>query len=483
MHRSKRPWIPVLPRRPDEAKSWGVMALVGLVLVVLCLGVGAFSGLLGANLAEERPMVLVGLPLVMALAFAFLIDRPKLLMALLLTRSGMDAVLETTKVNLGSVSTGVGGLLNALIIALTISVVLENKNPLYKKGLVFFGPFLLFSFLSIFNTPVTGDAIKLFVSLLTYFCAFLIGIHLVTYCRGHLGAMKFVAASSFLPVLITLAMVAAGITFRGTTDMDNMPGAEGGRYAGPFTHPNTLAFYLMFNIGLTLYLRQVNQGGAFMAKLWPSLYMVIMVALLLLTKTRSAWVACFAIFLLYALFIERRFLVYLVLGLLLSTLLPSVRDRLADLNEGNTYVQYARLNSYAWRQLLWSDGLSYMAPAKYLFGYGLESFKYYSSTFFSLSNGFTFLAHNVFVEVFFEMGLLGLLSFAWVILGPVLSMWRAARSKSLLGGLGMALILSYALISYSDNVLISLVFNVYFWLGIGVIFAGLPTIKKQIAHA
>lgn len=454
------------------------MAVVTVVLALLCLGIGYFSGILGTVMLE-KPMVLVGAPALIALFFLFVIDRPKLLMGLLFTRSSIDVVLETTKVNLGSISTGVGGLLNVLIVALAISVVLENKNPLYKKGLLFFGPFLLFALLSIFNTPVTGDAIKLFVSLLTYFCVFLIGIHLAAYCKGHIGAIKFLVASSFLPVLITLVMVAAGMTFRGITELDNIPGSEGGRYAGPFAHPNILAFFLMLNIGLTLYLRRINLAGPFVAKMWPALYVVIMVALLLLTKTRSAWAACFVILLMYALFIERRFLVYLVIGLMLSTLLPSVRDRLADLNEGNVYVQYARLNSYAWRQLLWSDGLSYMEPAKYLFGYGLESFKHYSVTFFSLSNGFVFQAHNVFVEVLFEMGVLGLLSFFWVLVGPVLSMGRAARSKSLPGGLGVVFILSYSLICYSDNVLTSLVFNVYFWLSVGVIFASQPALESK----
>lgn len=461
-----------LPRRPDEAKSWGVVAVVGLALTTLCLVVGYLSGVLGTTMLA-RPMVLVGLPVILALGFVFLIDRPKLLMALLLFRAALDPLLEATKINLGSFSTGIGGLLNALVIALTISVVLENKNPLFKRGLAFFAPFLLVTLLAVFRSPLPGDAVKLYLSLLTYFCTFIIGLHLACGPQGPRMPMKLIVASSFIPVLISVLMMATGWSFGVTAEMESIPGSEGGRFAGPFTHPNILAFYLLLNIALVMYLwRTQDKNASLAARVGPPLYMGLMIVILLLTKTRSAWAACFAIFLLYGVFIERRFLLYLVAGLLLSTLLPSVRERLVDLNEGNSYVQYAKLNSYAWRKLIWTEGLSYMEPIRYVYGYGFESFKALSLTFFSMSGGRMLGAHNVYVQVMFEMGAIGIATFLWMLAGPLRSMWRAVMSRDLLACVGMLLMLSYALVSYSDNMFGYLVFNVYFWLAMGVIFAG-----------
>jgi len=470
-----------LPRRPAEAKPWGLVAVVGLALTILCLAMGYLSGVLGTSMLE-RPMVLLGLPVILALGFVFLIDRPKLLMALLLFRAALDPLLEATKINLGSFSTGIGGLLNALIIALTISVVLENRNPFFKRGLAFFAPFLLVTLVGVFRSPLPGDAVKSYLSLVTYFCAFIIGLHLASGPQGPRMPLKLIVASSVTPVLISLLMLATGWSFGVTAELESIPGSEGGRFAGPFTHPNILAFYMLLNIALVLYLWRTQPSNvSFWARVGPPLYMGVMVLILLLTKTRSAWAACFALFLAYGVFIERRFLLYLVAGLLLSTLLPSVRERLVDLNEGNSYVQYAKLNSYAWRQLIWSDGLSYMEPVRYVVGYGFESFKALSLTFFSMGGGRMFGAHNVYVQVIFEVGAIGLAALVWLMIGPLLSMWRAVLGRDLLAALGLLLMLSYAMVCYSDNVLSYLVFNVYFWLALGAIFVGLSQRNDAVA--
>lgn len=462
----KRPLLSHLPRRPDEAKSWVTMALVTVALALLCLGIGYFSGILGTVMLE-KPMVLVGTPAMIALFFLFLIDRPKLLMAILLLRAALDPILEATRISLGSFNTGIGGLLNALIIALTISVVLESKNKGFKQGAIIFAPFLLITFFSIFRSPLPGDAIKLYLSLLTFFSSFIIGIHLASGSDGHRFPLRIVVLSSLIPVGISLVMLATGWSFGVTAEQENIPGAEGGRFAGPFTHPNILAFYLLVNVALVLYLWRTSEVKTFVTKYAAPGYLALLVVLLLLTKTRSAWGACFVLFFLYGSFIERRFLLVLVLGMLLSTLLPSVRERLVDLTEGNAYVQYAKLNSYAWRVLIWTEGLEYMEPVKYLFGYGFESFKALSLTFFSMAGGRMFGAHSVYVQVFFEMGVAGLLAFVWLLLAPVWQMARKALKRDLLAALGILLIFCYALISYSDNMFGYLVFNIYFWLALG----------------
>src|SRR5690606_7429654 len=150
--------------------------------------------------------------------------------------------------------------------------------------------------------------------------------------------------------------------------------------------PNIFAFYLILIISLVLYvLKSERVKISAGAKAGLLAYMMLLVGLLLMTKTRSAWVACFAIFTLYALVFERRYLIYLALAAVGARSIPAVQARLLDLGTESMFDPYARLNSFAWRQLIWEDGLRWMEPVRYVLGYGVGAFHTYSPQFFSMS--------------------------------------------------------------------------------------------------
>jgi len=187
----------------------------------------------------------------------------------------------------------------------------------------------------------------------------------------------------------------------------------------------------------------------------------------MLTQTRSAWIACFALFFAYGLFFERRYLLYMVVIPLFALLIPSVRERFLDLGAGNEVVQYAKLNSFAWRVYLWESGLKWMQSGKYLLGYGIDSFQHYSPTFFPLAGKTNFNAHNLYVQWIFELGALGLLAYLWLF-GRVLWILRKMLSMNKLGGFVMiALVIQYLMVSFSDNLASYLAFNWYFWFVVG----------------
>jgi putative inorganic carbon (HCO3(-)) transporter len=132
-------------------------------------------------------------------------------------------------------------------------------------------------------------------------------------------------------------------------------------------------------------------------------------------------------------------------------------------------VQHAGLNSFAWRKLLWTEALNWMGVRQYMFGAGGGSFMFNSAHFFSLSGGRHVGAHSVIVQLLFEYGVLGIAAY-------LLMFWRSAKealkvrfADRTLAVIALALIVSYLLISSSDNMLDYLLFNWYFWFTIGAI--------------
>ncbi|MFY0100015.1 hypothetical protein ABTQ08_21355, partial [Acinetobacter baumannii] len=79
------------------------------------------------------------------------------------------------------------------------------------------------------------------------------------------------------------------------------------------THPNILAFYLTLIISLGLYvLKSPTFKLSQLQRFAFTGYLGVLMVLLLLTQTRSAWAAVLVLFVLYGLMFERRYLIYLL---------------------------------------------------------------------------------------------------------------------------------------------------------------------------
>lgn len=434
--------------------------IAGIVLTSGLVGVGIpfYVGAMGDD--KARMMVL---PALILLGFLLMFNRVLLLVLILLFRASGDVVLASTKFDLGSVSLGIGGLINAFVILIALLLVIEKPGECPKKIFAMWSFFLLAGLYGVMIAPSKSEAVRMYLGMISNF-AIVVSSFYVSRSMGGFGmCARLVLWSSILPVVYALFEI-----------FMNEGGFHGFRLKSTFAHPNIFGFYLTLVIALTLYVLK-SQGFALSLVKRSSLgiYLFVLLALLLLTQTRSAWVACFTLFLLYGLYFERRYLIYLILAPFLAMLIPSVQERLLDLGSGNQYVQYAKLNSFAWRLLMWETGLKWMQPARYLLGYGGEAFSHYSTTFFPLSGGSHMGAHSVYVQLFFELGAVGLAAFLWLF-GRVLWTLRPIFSIDRLAGLTtVVLIVEYLLVSISDNLLHYLVFNWYFWFIVGAALATL----------
>ena len=429
----------------------GLPAFAGPLLgIVAGIATASFAGFVG-----ENPAQMAALPVAVGLLAFLVLDRRKLLLTILVLRSAGDILLDSTRVTVGSYPIGVGGLLNAFVILIVALLVLEKPRLLPPRALAMWAGLLLAAVIGVALAPAKGDAIRTVLGLLSWFAVFIGAFYVVRRPEDFRFCVKLILWSSAIPAAYALFELATGGSMR----------ADGVRLHSTFAHPNIFAFYLIVVIAAALYLlKSETAKPAVAARVALVAYMLLLIGLLVLTKTRSAWIACFAMFAIYGLFLERRYLVYLLAAPLAALLVPGVQERLADLGTGNEYVQYAKLNSLAWRRMLWETALKWMHPDHYVLGYGLESFRQYAAAFFPLANpAGTPGAHNIYVQLFFELGALGLLAFAWLfwrLAGWIRSLSAVDRLASLIV---FSLILAYLIAAFSDNMFSYLSFNWYFW--------------------
>ncbi len=443
-------------RRINLQSSQIVLLLVACAIaVVFGLALPVLASALDGSLAK-----LAALPALLLLGGLFVFNKRLLLLCVLLLRASGDIVLESTRVGSGgSFSLGLGGAINALIILIALLFVVEKPKLLPRKAWVPWMILLGIATIGMVVSPDKGAALKIVLGLCSYFAVFVCAFYVVRTPEQFRSMVLLVVASSLIPA--AYGFVSTALNARG--------GLSGFRLQSTFGHPNIFAFYLTLAIALGLYVIKSAQFKLDQFKRFALAgYLGLLFLLLLLTQTRSAWVACFLIFLLYGIKYERRYLVYMLILATLALLIPSVQERILQLDSGNTVTTYAKLNSFAWRTYLWSSGLNWMSSSHYLFGYGVEAFPYYSPLFFPLSGGVKWGAHSVFVQWFFDTGLVGMVTYLAIFYQVLRVLIRYQKQDSLGGVILICTLIEYIVVSASDNMLSYLAFNWYFWLVMGM---------------
>lgn len=435
-------------------------------LVLACLAATFVLGVMCVFIGDAvalKPVFFIGLPLALLIGFTFIISPKTLVLAILLTRAGLEPVFNEAK--FASIG-GLGGLVNLAVILLAGLLIAGDPKRVPRAAWMVWMPYMAMQFIGLGYSPDLVPAIRLFLGQLATMSVFLLAFYLVDDWESLRRMLKLVVASSVPVAIYTLVCIALGKTSGKLDDVSEVSS----RYAGPFAHPNLLAFYVVAVMGLLLYLwRRKGAKVGWLGQAAIMGYMLVLLVMLFATKTRSAWVSAAALFFLYGVFVERRFLLYLVLVGLAAMLVPDVRDRVLALGQGNQVVQYARLNSFAWRKLLWADALNWMGAKQYFFGYGAGGFMFNSPHFFSLSGGRQVGAHSVPVQLFFEVGVVGAMTYFLMFWRSISWILRVRVADRMLAVIAGALVLSYILISFSDNMLAYLVFNWYFWFAVGAV--------------
>lgn len=458
--------------RPTLIQQWYRLSLAARALLIACIAAApliGFMSVMSGILGHGRPVFLLAVPLALILLLAVLVSPYGLLLFILLTRGGLDPFLEATKIPLGSASMGLGGVLNGLIIFLAIILARQTKSETLRSALRWSAPLVLVIAIACMRSPNIGEAVKFILGIATFISAFAIGV-ILTERKGLDYTLRMILYASVPAILLSIFMLLTGWSGPSAAVGAGDAISAAGRFAGAFSHPNIMAFFLTNTVVIALYfLARKNSTGARPHAYSLFLMLVSAGGLIVASKTRSAWAATAIILCVYAALFHRKLLVYLVLGGIGALFVPAVQDRLVDLSDDRGYLIYSTLNSYAWRKQLWSDALAFLSWQGWLWGNGIRSFFTDSTTFFKLSGGTPFGAHSIYVQLIYETGIIGLISWLTPLIGLAYRFARTWHSEKNAAFTGLCLIVAYMTVCYSDNILSYLVYNIYFWLALGAI--------------
>jgi putative inorganic carbon (HCO3(-)) transporter len=396
-----------------------------------------------------------------------------LVFLLLTIRFGMDRVLMGTSISLGSASLTPGILFNFAFVFIAFSLLgftLFSNRAMQSDAMVPLGlwlPFLASLFGSVLYTPYMVDGIKFFWNVLTFFSLFVIGYHYSRYFSIS-RITEIIILTGIFPILISILYYA----------IDGF----GARLQGAAGHPNMLAFFLLFYISFCyhgLIWGWIKRGAI---RNTAIVFCGLALLELLLTGTRSAFVAMFA-FMLVSTLRRPKWLLMVLPAPFLALAIPSVNERITEVFHSKPTVSYeyfvatargdidveggVEADSGTWRVFLWKAAWPVILQAP-LLGHGAYSFLPSSQQFFPLNASGGSGAHNIFVQITFEQGFFGLAAYLWLIVGIcVLAMARFRHDPGLATFIIM-LNLSFSVAGLSDNMLFYLIDQIYIWFALGI---------------
>lgn len=413
-----------------------------------------------ATALTAKPAATLLLPALIAIYFSMRLKHEAVFIAILLTRAAADSALEEMRI--GQLLSA-GAFINLFLIAYAAyRTITTNANSGVRKIAMYWLPIAILVAVDAIRSPDFGGGIRLSVLISCSASMCLLGC-IVSFEseEGDIRAYRLVLGAMVVPFLIALGMLAAGI---GDNSRDP---SEGFRLRGPFGHPNILAFFCMLAVSTIIFHGRKIGGVSRWSRILVVSVLLVSLVLLIFTKTRSAWVATLVCLLIHSAFFNRRNLLLIPIAISATLLIPEVRERVFEIGE-KTYFSYARTNnSYEWRKLLWTETFSKMSISNFLIGSGSGAFYFDSKNFFSLSNGKSIGAHNVFVQIIYETGLLGLTLYIGAI-GLMIRRLCTAKAALIQDKIfGLTLLVCYAIVGYSDNLLDYVAFNCYFFFVMG----------------
>lgn len=310
-----------------------------------------------------------------------------------------------------------------------------------------------------------------------YNFAFLMGHYLLAYCLITQNLTSFAQVKKLLRVLFLSASVSAvyGVYqyFRGEdisqyrwVDGDQFPDLQA-RLFSTMENPNIYAGFLVMVIALAI-------GVMLTVTDWRKrvLYIILIIGLsscLALTYSRGGWVSFLGMLAVLGIIRNTRFLWFLIIGPLLAVWInPMLWERLLSIaNPVDT--------SSALRLALWESSLAMLLdhPLSGI-GWGAYWLVYPSYDFF-INNSETIIyhAHNMFLHIGAELGLLGLGSFIWLltsILRLTVLLYRGCCRPDVCGvTLGLAASFVALVISgITDYILFNIQMSILLWALMGL---------------
>lgn len=354
---------------------------------------------------------------------------------------------------------GAAGGLNIAGVASLVLIVLGIFYALYRKINVFkfedsipFFIFLVLCGISVIGSSYFAESLSDWLRLVSVFSVYVLTRMIFVSEQKIRTALIAVLFSTLLPIL---AGVIQFVTKQGMV-MDG----EQARIVGTFLHPNAFASYLL--IILIFSMAQVLEGTNFINSSLIISLMIPAFAMFLFTFSRGAWIVFILAMVFMGFMRYRKLLGLLPVVLILSALMvPGIHDRIINIFHPSQYV-HGR-SAWEWRLDTWA-AISPIIAQKPLLGHGLAT----------IEGEFKILAHNDYLRMLAEVGVVGLLAYLYLTFSLFLNTWKAYHAhgskleKSFQVGL-LAIIVGFLVREFADNTLRNTVVMIYFWIFVGLV--------------
>jgi O-antigen ligase len=389
----------------------------------------------------------------------------RFVLILLAVRPWLDLLFGQVQIHIAGRSISPGAGVNILVILVGVIACFDrNRLRIPRRFLLIWAPYLIISLIGILNSPQHFTALRVFLVTVSNAAMFVMAYRLDLVANDERTLCRTLLISSTIPILFTPIQFVMGW-------------GQLGRISSVFSHPNVFAFFCMM---LACYFAHCLNKGLFTDRRTRRLLIAatgLLLGCLLLTGTRSAWLATLVFGLFYCAQTRPKLLPVMILLPCLALLVPSVQARVGQIfTETNVDFDYftavargevagsefMQLDSYQWRRFMWQSAMVWVEK-KPVLGYGLESFTFYVKQFFPITAGGADGAHNIYVQLLFELGAVGLVAYLWVPISSILATWRARRHQRPDWAFFVSLIVAYHVAAYSDNMFYYLVVNWEFW--------------------
>lgn len=407
-----------------------------------------------------------GTPTIWALPLAWL------LLPIMLLRPALDQLLVLLPFSVGPLQLSPGVMLNFIVVAcgLFISAYLaltKRRSVALLLTAAIWLPFLAICMAASPVSPAPADAYRLLFNLLTYAAIFLISAAYVLPGRDPMLFRRIIVFSGIIPLAGGLVMLATG--------------GFDARLQGVFTHPNIFAFFLLTYGGFLYHLILSGRNETPQARALYAVLLVIALVCILFTQTRSSWLGIYLFMTVYTLLARPLLVLPVIAAPMLALAVPQVSERvtqalmpleisydraIATARGDVDGSESIKLDSGTWRRFLWHAAWD-EAQKRPLTGHGLESFEPDSKRFFPLAAERGSGAHNIFMQLWYETGIPGLVAYLWQMAALLMIALFSRRAPWRERAFVIALILAFNLASYSDNMFNYLVVNWMFWFIVG----------------
>ena len=283
------------------------------------------------------------------------------------------------------------------LIFLGFQYALINKRITLPQ--IFLIPFIVFftiCFMSLFYTSDLFWGIGDFFRLFSAFIYFLLFYELLTEKKQAVIAIKVMVLSYLLtlPFAIYNLIAKTGFIEHGSLL----------RIVSTFSTPNAYASYLVF-VSLSALFIILNKE--FKDKFLFIVIFILSLASLILTWTRTGWIAFSFAFLIFFSLKDKRYLIISIIVVLLLWSFPPIHERFLE----SFQKKEIGMSSWHWRLMVWRDLLKAFVTHP-IQGFGLGS----RFDVFQKIEGSKMWPHNDYIRLLIELGLLGFFSFCSILL-------------------------------------------------------------------